>query len=159
MRKYILFVVIFGIFVNFNVNAFMVSFFILETGLPQNDRNNPHSITWENSLMDVFFEAGHIVSNAPILRLDSKPQGDIFQSISFNLTQARNMGIDYVMIAQLNFDNDSQIPTSVSFLIYRVNTREKLLDNKVQVNSYRSSREESDDIKSIIRGLLPYFNN
>jgi len=156
MKKYFL-AVMFFVFLVINANASMVSFFIIETGLPQNDTDNQHSITWENAFMDVFFDSGYIVSNSPIIRLNSKPNGDILSSISFNLTEARNMGMDFLLIAHIDYNSDNSRPESISFTIYRVFTREKLMENNVQVRTYRSSRDEYEDIKTIIRGLLPYF--
>jgi len=136
----------------------MVSIFVVETGLPPDSvADNPHSILWENAFLDVFFEAGHIVTNAPILRLDTKPQNDILHTVAFDIMDARDFGIDYMLIAMLDFNGDLQAPVEISFHIYRVNTGEKIFERQIPGRTFRSSRDEFDDIKAVARGIVPHI--
>ena len=75
-KKCLMTVVFLCVFFLFRVEAATVSFLVIETGLTDEAGSRQHSGLWESGLLDVFFESGHIVSNAPILRLLSKPSGD-----------------------------------------------------------------------------------
>jgi len=158
MSKRIAFILITGLFLSINAHSSMISFFVVETGLSDNAVNIRHSDVWENALMDVFFDAGHIVSNAPILRLERRPQGDILDIVGYDAMDARRSGIDFILIAILNYTSESQIPGEIHFFIYRVNSNEKILERQIPGKTYRNTREEYDDIKAIVRGFVPYFN-
>ena len=149
-------VLVFGVFIRFSVEVSMVSFYVIETGLPDNGNDNRHSLLWENALMDVFFEAGYIVSNAPVLRLESKPQDDVLCQL--HMQNARSAGIDFLLITRLDF-NSNTAPSEISFYIYRVITKEKLFERQIQGRPGRQSREEFEYMKSIARGLIPYIAN
>ena len=163
MKKRLFIAVIICIFFNFGTAAAMVSFVVVETGLPEDMEYSNQSIVWENAFMDVFFESGHIISNFPIIRLVSKPQNDILYEIDFNFEDGRAMGIDFLIIALLDFDADSQsevsrlqAPKEISFFIFNVNTGEKSYERQIAGKTYRSASEELNDIKSIARGLIPF---
>jgi len=157
MKKGLLIAVILGFFLNTNVWASMVLFYIVETGLPENGQISQQSVAWENAFMDVFFDAGYIVSNYPILRMETKPSADILQYISINFSEARNMGINFLIITQLDYNAGSQYPAEITFSIYKTATNEKILERQLQGRTYRTTREEFDDIRSIIRNLTPYI--
>ncbi|MCL2214222.1 MAG: hypothetical protein FWC06_03320 [Treponema sp.] len=152
----IVFVVVFGLLLNIACGASMVSFIVIETGLPENVSVNQHSEQWENAFMDVFFDAGYIVSNAPILRIGSKPIGDLL-SAACDIDEIKSLGIDFLLIAHLDYSGEPRIPAEISLLIYKVTSDDRLLERQFPGKSYRSNREEHDDIRSIIRGFVPYI--
>ena len=158
MFKRMIIALIFGFLLSFNAWASMVSFFLIETGMPENRPESQHSIQWENAFMDVFFDAGHIVSNAPVLRLETKPQSDILQVIAFNFADARSFGIDYILITMLDFTGDLPAPGEVTFVVFKVSSQEKVFERTIEGKTYRSSREEYDDLKAIARGLVPFIS-
>jgi len=160
MIKRIMFVS-FGFFLCLNVEASMISFLVIETGLPQEGRTNQHSILWENTLLDVFFSEGHIVCNAPIQRFETKPSSDFLQSTVNRLEEeALNGGVDYIILAHLDYaSDDSQMPGEISFLVYKVRGRVKMLERRINGNAYRSTGDEIDALKLIVGELVPYFNN
>jgi hypothetical protein len=146
--------VFFVFFTVFSVEASMVSFFVIETGLPKEGERNQHSLYWENALLDVFFDAGHIVCNAPILRLETKPSDDILRASAFDMEEARNGGVDFVILAQLDFLSGSLAPPDeVSFFIYSIMGREKIYERRFTGKNYKSARDEIDDLK-ILAGEL-----
>jgi len=137
-----------------DIEASMVSFYVIETGLPDNGQVNNNSILWENAFMDVFFDAGYIVSNAPVLRLEEKPKGEILRHV--NILEAKNAGIDFLLIAQLDFNPDLNVE-EISFFIYSVSSKEKLMERQIEGRQPRAAREEYDYMKSIARGLITYI--
>ena len=156
MFKRMVLVITLGVFLNLSAFA-MVSFYIVETGVTHETGNKQHSLQWEDAFLDVFFEAGHIVSNAPIMQMAAKPAGDILQTTAFDIMGARSGGIDYIIIAILDYIDDSPFPEEITFFIYRVNTNEKLFEEIIQGKTYRNAREEFEDLKAIVRGLVPHI--
>jgi len=158
MKKGILAIII-GIFFGFGVEASMVSFYVVETGLLYDGQNksNQHSQRWEGAFLDVFFEAGHIVTNAPIQRLETKPTGDILKAIYFDMKEARDAGSDYVIIARLDYSPDTGCPAEVVFYVYKVTPQQKIYEKQVKGRTYGKSTDEVDDLKALARGLIPYI--
>ena len=157
MKKYFLFVVIFGILVSGNISASLVAFHIVETGIPESGAAYEYTQLWENAFMDVFFDAGYIVSNAPIIRIETKPDIGIFDYIINDIAEIRRWGVDYILITQLDYTGDSRLPAQIKFIIYKVTSNETILERNIEGRTYRSAREGQDDIRSIIRGLVPYI--
>lgn len=148
-----------GIFLALNAEATMISFFVIETGLPQEGGKNMHSLQWENALLDVFFEAGYIVSNAPIIRLERKPSGDIQTAAIQDMNEAKAGGANYFIIAHLDYNADSSSPREISLVLYSGTPYRKIFENKVTGKTYKTEREELDDLKVIAGTLVPYLRN
>jgi len=162
MSKGFTLVIVLCVFLTVKVWPSMVSIYVIETGVPEEAVIYPHSELWENAFLDVFFEAGHIVTNDTTLRLYEKPSQEIIDFI--NLEEALSSGIDYVIIAQLNFSNDKMHPSDISFFIYKVSNAEKITEKTIQGRQQsglpqRTQREELDYMKSIARGLSLKLNN
>jgi len=157
MVKRILAVFTLGCFFSPGIFAAMISFMVIETGLPEFALKNPHSERWETSLLDVFFDAGHIVSNAPILRLASNPQNGIETIARPDIDEAAETGADYFLIAQLDFTPGSVTPHTVYLLLFRLRPFGKIYERQVPGRVYASSRDESDNYRVIIRGLVPHL--
>ena len=155
MIKRITIALFIGFFLSLNTLTAMVSFFVVETGLPESREETSQALLWENAFLDVFFEAGFIVSNAPVARLHTIPQNNLLEAVALDFTDARSMGIDYILIAILDFDFDLQSPSEISFYIYNVSQEEKILERQIPGRTYGSEREEFDDLKAIARGLVP----
>jgi len=158
MKKTIL-AIFMGILLVFGVQATNITFSVIETGIPRARDVARHSILWENAFFDVFFDAGYIVGNLPILSLESKPTDDIFYEAGFDVYEARDVGIDYMIITQLDYFNDFQTPAEISFFIFRITPHETLFERKIAGKEYRTEREAYDDIIRIVRELVPLFRN
>jgi len=148
-----------GIFLVFGLEAAMVSFMIIETGLPQEGGRIEQSDLWEDAIFDVFFEAGHIVSNAPILRLDEKPSTEIQRMTAEELLEARAGGADYFIIAQLDYLSDIPKLSEIYFVLYKMNPYKKVHEKRFSGKAYKTQKEEIDDLKYIARGLIPLIKN
>ncbi|WP_461256072.1 hypothetical protein [Treponema sp. R80B11-R83G3] len=154
MTKCIVIAVIIGISLNFNVGASTVSFYVIETGVNEDfDVKESQSIEWENAFMDVFFDAGYIISNAPVMRLEKRPS-DVLQVIDIN--EAVVYGIDYMLIVLLDYKKELQDPNEVSFYIYKVTRKEKVLEKNV-IMKRGSSQDDYNNMKSIAKGFVPYI--
>lgn len=148
---------IFGLFIIFHAEASMISFYIVETGLPEHIGRNNHSIQWENAFMDAFFDAGYIVSNYPMLRLANKPSEGILQASGFNIFEARDAGIDYILIAQIDFTSALHPPGGISFYVFTTILHEVIYERHFTGLYNRSEKETSDDMNVIIRDLVIFI--
>ncbi|MDR0302882.1 MAG: hypothetical protein LBI04_11310 [Treponema sp.] len=158
MAKKITFVLFIGVFFVLNVHANMVSFFVIESGLPLEGLKNQHSQQWENAFFDVFFDAGYIVCNAPMLRIDSKPKMSIERFVQDEMDEARQGGADYLIVAQLDFSDGSMTPREISLVLFRVTPCRLIHERKVMGKTYKSEKEEVDDLRNIVKGLVPRIN-
>ena len=128
------------------LGATTVSFLIIETGLTMENSASRHSILWENSLMDVFFESGYIVSNAPLLRLLHKPDEGFPYEAERDYIDAVEGGVDYFVIAIV----EHPAPHNVSLRLFSTNTREMIFEQSFTDRTFQSAREENTTIKNSI---------
>jgi hypothetical protein len=154
-----LFGFIFGIILTFGVNASMITFYVIETGLPESSDRNRHALLLEDALMDVFFDSGHIVTNAPILRLSSKPTGGIVEAARVRVSDAVESGSDYILVVMIDFNSDPNGPYEISFYAFRISNPQIIYQKQVTRRNGRTERDELFDLKSVVRDIVPFFNN
>ena len=114
----------------FPLSASMVSFLVIETGIPHNANAGEYAYLWEGGLMGAFFDAGHIVSNSPVMRLENVPvaelqRGGLPRAAIEDFNEALEGGADFFILALLEFNtHDGQVrPREVSIRIYNTHTR------------------------------------
>ncbi|MCL2276766.1 MAG: hypothetical protein FWC21_02595 [Treponema sp.] len=157
MRKGLLFMVILLLFLSAKIFASTVIINIIETGIPENRSVSEYTEIWEDAFMDVFFESGLIISNDSILRFETKPLINIFEYVVYDISEISKWGIDFIIITQLDYIGNIRQPSEINFIIYKVRTNEIVMERMIEGKTYRSTREGLDDIKSIVRGLVPYI--
>ena len=144
---------ILGLFIcaaaSFPLGAATVSFLVIETGLSRESGNSRQSAMWENGLMDVFFETGHIVSNAPILRIFRKPADGFPGEAERDYKEAKEGEIDFFIVAIVSHP----APYNVTLRLFRTNSQKMLYEQKYTDKTYKTQKEEYDSIKETI-GLL-----
>ncbi|GHV78566.1 hypothetical protein AGMMS49944_03570 [Spirochaetia bacterium] len=82
-----------------------VSFVVLETGLRQEMPTIASSRLWEDALLGVFFDNGHIVSNTPIQRVSEKPPKNLPDEARISLDDALEGGANFFVLAVLDYQN------------------------------------------------------
>jgi len=153
MSKRIIIALITGLFINFTASATMISFYIIETGLNEEAKIGQSEL-WEGAFMDVFFDAGYIVSNAPVLRLEHKP-ANVERFI--DLEEAEMCGVNFILVAQLDYANGLMMPGEISVYVYNVQTKQKLMERKMAGRQYNTLTAQYDNMKSIARAFVPYI--
>jgi len=154
MLKRTVIALIIGFSLAFSIGAATVSFYVVEAGVNEDlDVKQSQSIEWENAFMEVFFDAGYIISNAPIMRLEKKPS-DILQVV--DIDEAVACGIDYMLIVLPEYKKDMKEPIEVSFYIYRVIRKEKVIEKKITLKR-GSVQDDYNNMKSIAKGFIPYI--
>jgi hypothetical protein len=81
---------------------------VIETGIREEIPTADSSRLWEYALLDVFFDTGHIVSNAPILRLAERPEKNLPDEAKEPLDQALEGGAEFFVVAVLDYQNPAQ---------------------------------------------------
>ena len=148
-----------GVFFVFGIEAANVSFLIIETGLPLEAGASQHSELWESGLFDVFFDAGHIASNAPVLRLEAKPEGEFPQEALDDLQEATEGGAEYFIIALLDYNPAVQSPQNITLQLFGINPYNKIFEQHYTGKAFSSTREEYDNVKVVVRDLVSRLNN
>jgi hypothetical protein len=150
--------------------AHTVSFMVVETGLRQEGPAMESTNRWENGLMDVFFDAGHIVSNALVLRIDRKPTTDLPDEARRDFEEAREGGVDFFILAFLDYrsQNESEqndpshpdpTPRRVSLRIFRVNPYQFIFEEGYSEGNTSPGGDELTRAKNAARLILPHLRN
>ena len=149
-----------GVLLVINAEASLISFFVVETGLPEENGRNRYSEICENAFMDVFFDAGYVVSNYPIQRLASRPDNGILEASGFDLFEARSAGIDFILIAHLEYlSGSTRGPGDISLYVFKVAQYKIIYERFLNGKNYRTEREANDDFKTVARELVRFVTN
>jgi hypothetical protein len=142
------------------LSAATVSFLVMETGLSGESGSSSWSGLWESGLLDVFFEAGHIVSNAPIKRLGLKPQKTFPDEAQADLDEAAAGGAEYFILALLDYPpqvgEEIPQPRSIDLQIFSISPRRLLYKQQYSGGADRNPKDEFARIKKSVRELVPH---
>jgi len=126
----------------FPASASMVSFMVVETGLSE-EASTQYGSVWEGGLMQVFFDAGHIVTNYPIARMEKKPENDISGPIGNDFFEAAVNGAEYFVLCYLEFQNRSRsVPNTMIIKIYDVNAEKLIFERSFPAGTGRNLNDE-----------------
>jgi hypothetical protein len=142
--------------------AAAVSFLVVETGLPPEAAVSEYSSLWENGLLDVFFDAGHIVSNAPMLRLNEKPGRDLPDEVRNDIAEAAEGGMDFFIIAILEYQpgsGDTAKAPQVSLRLFTTSPCRMLFEMQCTEKANVSMDDEFVRVKQEVGRLLPRLND
>jgi hypothetical protein len=146
------------------VFAYTVSFIVVETGQARDGPVNGSSYLWENGLMDVFFNAGHIVSNARTLRVDREALTDFPGEARGDFDEARQGGVDFFVMALLDYRASGGAPESpgraakprqVFLKVFRVNPCQKVYEQGYS----DPAGDESARVKNAAAAILSHLRD
>ena len=135
----------------FSASASTVSFLVVETGL--GERTTQYGSLWEGGLMDVFFDAGHIVTNYPIAKMEKRPAEDLSGPIELDFNEARVGGADYFILGFLEF-KDSSVPNAMIIKIYSTDTEKLIFERSFPAGTGRNLGEEEQIAKNAGRIIV-----
>ena len=154
-----LFLTVLLIFAGFPLFAATVSVLVIETGLPAESGTSQYSGLWESALLDVFFDAGHIVSNAPLMRLEYFPDEVFPDEAQKDLNEAIEGSMDYMVIALLEYkvkdSGNIQKPGNVRLRVFRTQNAQLVYEMSYTDTKVKPLKEEFDSLKTAARKLLP----
>jgi hypothetical protein len=135
------------------LSAATVSFLVMEIGQSKTDPNYQYPVIWENNLLDIFFESGHIVSNSPILRLSVKPSGNFPDEAERDYENAQKAGMGYFIVAIVDY-----IGSDVSLRLFSTKSRIMIQEQKYAVETFKNVKDEQEKIKAAIRTIAVQMN-
>jgi len=129
------------------LTAATVSVLVIQTGLPSETGLNPSASVWESGVMDAFFDAGYIVSNAPILQLDKASGSQLPLEARQEFEEARLGGADFFVVVHLDYPASVEVPgqeqnKSVFIAVFSVSTGELLHETSMSTRSWGNPNEE-----------------
>ena len=147
-KRIIITILLAGLLV-FPLSASMVSFLVIEAGLPHNANAGEYAYLWEGGLMGAFFDAGHVVSNSPVMRLENPPasvlqRGDLPREAQVDFTEAQEGGADFFILAVLEFNSrDGEVrPREVTVRIFNTTTRAIIYEQKFPAGTGNNLQDE-----------------
>jgi hypothetical protein len=141
--------------------AATVSFVVVETGLPEGSVQPESSARWEGGVMGVFFDAGHIVFNAPVTRLERKlPAGTntVPPELRGEFDEAKAGGADYFVMVLLEYPGGTETPKSIQLRLFNAATGTLLYETSCAGNAGASPQDELLDVKTNALKLIPRLN-
>lgn len=145
------------------VPASTVSFLVIETGIQEEGPANESSNLWESALMDVFFDTGHIVSNAPILRLPERPSQEFPEEARVNFDEALTGGAEFFVIALLDYQGTTRgevpKPRSISLRLFRIKPYQFLFKQDYPGGARLSAEEEFAGAKNAARTITSHLKD
>jgi hypothetical protein len=140
----------------FPASASMVSFLILETGLNDEMASSQHSRIWEGGLMDAFYDAGFIVTNYPISRIEKKPERIINGSLADDFLEAQEGGADYFLLSFLEYqiNGNVAIPIRITIRLYSIEDKRLLSEQEIPISAERNRNEEYQFAQNIGQVLI-----
>jgi len=146
LKKNLVFSLFFCALIMPRVFGATVSCLVIETGSPSGGPRSQYSTMWENNMMDVFFETGHIVSNGRMVRLAQKPEDNFPAEAAGDFREAKENGMDYFLVAIIEQNK------TVSLRLFSTKSRD-MIKEQVYSDKPRNAKEENDSVKRAI-GLI-----
>jgi len=149
------------IFLAFPAFASTVSLLLVETGLSEEFNRTEQTIVWEDGLLSAFFDAGHIVTNSPILRMERRPAQDITGPVKNDLDDALLGGADYFILGYLEYRviEENAIPFRMAVKIYTTDSQKLVYENNYPAGSGKSNNEEYQYALNAGRSIIPHIKD
>jgi hypothetical protein len=142
-----------------------VSVLVIETGLRDGRPVFDGEATglWETGLMDVFFEEGHVVTNARAIALVKKPGKELNDEILGYITDAGDAGIDYFVLAYLDYETahiGRPKPAGIELNLFNISLFKCIWTQYVDLGWAAYPRgEESGRVRKIVRPLITHLGD
>ena len=154
----VLFAVLFAV-LTFPVSASVVSFLLVETGLREGAPEPQYTSIWEGGLMNAFFDAGHVVTNSPITRMERKPDRDLTGIVAVDFRDAADGGAEYFILGFLEYslETGTAVPSEIILKIYRVRSGQVVHEQKFRAGAGKSLNEEYQIAQNVGRSMLSHL--
>lgn len=133
------------VFFAFPVFPSTISLLLVETGINDNVSNIHHTAIWEEALLGAFFDNGYIVTSSPTLRMERRPARDLTGTIARDFDEAVLGGVDYFVLAYLEYRIGSggrAFPVGINIRVYSTETRSLIFEQDFPAGSGRNNNEE-----------------
>ena len=134
------------------LGAATVSVLVMETGRTAENPASQYPTLWENGLLDVFFESGHIVTNSPQLQIAEKPANDFPGEARRDFDNAQEGGMEYFLVAIVDYTQ-----SNVSLRLFRTASPRMIHEQKYTITTFRNTKEEYESIKKAVQTMAAYL--
>ena len=143
------------------VSASMVSFLVVETGLNENIPANQISTLWGGGLMAAFFDAGYIVTDSPLVRMEKRPAKDFTGEIESDFNEAVTAGAEYFVLGFLEYQytGGKFVPVSISVKLYEIDSKKQIFEQIFPVGAGKNLAEEHQNAQSAGRMIVSYIKD
>ena len=140
-------------------SASMVSFLLVETGLNEEAPNTQYTSLWEGGLMAAFFDAGHIVTNSPITRMEKRPTQDFPAEVAEDLNEAAIGGADYFVVGYLEYRSEGSnvVPVGMALKVYTTDTKKLVYEQGFPAGRGKNLNEEYQFAQNAGRTLMSHI--
>jgi hypothetical protein len=150
-------------FAAFPLSGAAISVIVAETGVREETPVSESSNLWESGLLDGFFDRGHIVSNAPIARLDGKTGGDFPGELKEDLREALAGGMEFIVLVLLDYEGysgpDTPRPRRISVRLFQLKPLKLITEQRYRGGDVKSPGEVFDMAKNTAGMILPHLAN
>jgi len=153
MKNYLFAGLFLGFIAVFPLNAATISFLVMETGQSKEDPAGQYPILWENGLLEIFFESGHIVTNFPIMKIVEKPADGFPDEAENEFENARTGGMDFFLVGIVDYAR-----SGVSLRLFSTKSSKMIQEQKYTVTSFRNTKEEYENIKAAVSKMAARLN-
>jgi hypothetical protein len=143
-----------------------VSCMVIETGIRSEIPTAASSRIWEDALLEAFFETGHIVSNAPILRVAEKPRKNLPDEARTSLEEALEGGAEFFVVAVLEYRHPDRTgpeqmrPHSISLRLFKTAPCRFLYAEEYALADIPAAeKDEPGSARSLARGLVDHLRD
>jgi hypothetical protein len=140
----------------------MISVLVIETGLQQGSAAGEYSTLWEDGLMGVFFDAGHIVTNGQIIRQNINPSDSkSINELRADFNEASEGGVEYLVLAFLEYTNqDGTIkPAGIFLRLYSTVPQRLIYEQRFSAGQSADFTEEHAHAKEAARVLISHLKD
>ena len=145
----------------FPASASMVSFLLVETGINDEVSSGQYTSLWEGGLMAAFFDAGHIVTNSPIARMEKKPERDLSGTVAADFNEAVSGGADFYILGFLEFQVQGQgtraVPVGIVLKLYNSESQQLLFEQRFPAGTGKSLDEEYQFAQNAGRTIISHL--
>ena len=149
------------IFLVFPASASTVSLLLVETGLNEGNSSTQYSSLWEGGLMAAFFDAGHIVTNSPIVQMKQKPEYDLSGLVETDFYEAAAGGADYYVLGYLEYRSQSgrTLPSGIVLKLYETESQKLVFEQNFPAGTGRSLNEEYRFAETAGRTIISHLKD
>jgi hypothetical protein len=131
------------------LGAATVSFLVIEARPSGSSAANQYTLLWENGLLEVFFESGHIVTKSPIVQMNTKPSAVMPQEAEREFEVAQEGGMDYFLVTVVEYP----APHAVSMRLFSTGSRTMVWEQQYAAAGSKTAKDEYEYIKKAIRDM------
>jgi hypothetical protein len=146
----------------FPLSGAAISVIVAETGLGEDIPASESSVLWESGLLDELFDRGHIVSNAPIARLESIPAG-FPRELGEDLEEALSGGMEFIILVFLDYGGysgtDVPRPRNISARLFQLRPLKLVAEQDYRGNDVKSPADVFAMAKKTAGSMLLQLRN